>query len=129
MTKHALIFLFLFAVAALAVQASPRHRFKARATKSASRIAQSTPISIGGEPAVILTRPKPTDRSKPQFLGATILPGNGMNLLQIRAYLPGKGDIDVINAPSLPDAKNLLENQNDAFGNKSFSMGGAILLP
>ncbi|MGH9781488.1 MAG: aldose 1-epimerase, partial [Candidatus Acidiferrales bacterium] len=93
------------------------------------RAAQSAPISIGGEPAVILTRPKPTDRNKPQFLGATILPGNGMNLLQIRAYLPGKGDIDVINAPSLPDAKNLLENQNDAFGNKSFSMGGAILLP
>ncbi len=129
MTKHGLIFIFLLAAAVIAVQASSGRRFTASAAKSRTRAAQSAPISIGGEPAVILTRPKPTDRNKPQFLGATILPGNGMNLLQIRAYLPGKGDIDVINAPSLPDAKNLLENQNDAFGNKSFSMGGAILLP
>lgn len=129
MTKYALLFIFLLPAAVIAVQASSGHRSKAKAPKSASRAAQSAPISIGGEPAVILTRPKPTDQSKPQFLGATILPGNGMNLLQIKAYLPGKGDIDVLNAPDLAGAKDLLENQNDAFGNKSFSMGGAILLP
>lgn len=129
MTKHGFIFIFVLAVAVVAVQASSGHRSKPRAAKAASRAAGSTPISIGGEPAVILERPQPADRTKPQFLGATILPGNGMNLLQVRAYLPGKGDIDVINAPNLPDAKDLLENQNDAFGNKSFSMGGAILLP
>lgn len=129
MTKHGFIFIFVLAAAVAAVQASSGHRSKPRAAKAGSRAAESTPISIGGEPAVILDRPQSTDRSKPQFLGATILPGNGMNLLQVRAYLPGKGDIDVINAPSLPEAKDLLENQNDAFGNKSFSMGGAILLP
>ena len=127
--KHGLFFFFVLAGAVLAVQASSGHRSKPRAAKPGSRAAASTPISIGGEPAVILERPQAHDRTKPQFLGATILPGNGMNLLQVRAYLPGKGDIDVINAPSLAEAKNLLENQNDAFGNKSFSMGGAILLP
>lgn len=129
MTKHGFFFIFVLAAAVVAVQASSGRRSKPRAAKAGSRAAESTPVSIGGEPAVILERPQSTDRSKPQFLGATILPGNGMNLLQVRAYLPGKGDIDVINAPSLPEAKNLLENQNDAFGNKSFSMGGAILLP
>ena len=129
MKKHGMFFLFLMATALVGVQASPRHRSKSRAVNSASPTAQVTPITIGGEAAVVLTRPRLRDRKKPQFLGATILPGNGMNLLQIRAYLPGKGDIDVINAPNLPDAKELLENQNDAFGNKSFSMGGAILLP
>ena len=86
-------------------------------------------VLIGGEPAVTLVRPKSPDSNKPSFLSATVLPGNGMNLLQVKAYLPGKGDIDLLSAPSLPDAKDLLENQNDAFGNKSFSMGGAILLP
>ncbi|HLJ41225.1 MAG TPA: aldose 1-epimerase [Candidatus Acidoferrales bacterium] len=129
MTKHGFIFIFVLAAAVVAVQASSGHRSKPRAAKAGSRAAESKPVSIGGEPAVILERPQSTDHTKPQFLGATILPGNGMNLLQVRAYLPGKGDIDVINAPSLPEAKNLLENQNDAFGNKSFSMGGAILLP
>lgn len=129
MTKHGFIFILVLAAAVFAVQASSGHRYRPRAAKTGSRAAVSTPISIGGEPAVILTRPQSADHTKPQFLGATILPGNGMNLLQVRAYLPGKGDIDVINAPSLPEAKNLLENQNDAFGNKSFSMGGAILLP
>ncbi|HET6201101.1 MAG TPA: aldose 1-epimerase [Candidatus Acidoferrales bacterium] len=129
MTKHGFFFIFVLAAAVVAVQASSGRRSKPRAAKAGSRAAESTPVSIGGGPAVILERPQSTDRSKPQFLGATILPGNGMNLLQVRAYLPGKGDIDVINAPSLPEAKNLLENQNDAFGNKSFSMGGAILLP
>ncbi|HEV2421373.1 MAG TPA: aldose 1-epimerase [Candidatus Acidoferrales bacterium] len=91
--------------------------------------AEASSILIGGEPAVTLVRPRPADQSKPSFLEAAVLPGNGMNLLQVKAYLPGKGDIDLLAAPSLPEAKNLLENQNDAFGNKSFSMGGAILLP
>ena len=130
MTKWGMVVLLCLTVGSIAVQASPGHGSKTRAVSSgAGAAAPGGAISIGGEPAVILTRPRPKDRKKPQFLGATILPGNGMNLLQIRAYLPGKGDIDVLNAPSLPEVKDLLENQNDAFGNKSFSMGGAILLP
>ncbi len=52
-----------------------------------------------------------------------------MNLLQLKAYLPGSGEVNVIGATSLADAKNLLEEDNDAFGNKSFYIGGAILLP
>ena len=48
-------------------------------------------ISIGGEPVVILQRPRSIDQSKPQFLEATVLPGRGMAVLQIKAYVPGKG--------------------------------------
>ncbi len=29
----------------------------------------------------------------PEFLSATLLPGRGMNMLQITAYLPGKGEV------------------------------------
>jgi galactose mutarotase-like enzyme len=86
-------------------------------------------ISIGGEPVVILKRPAITDQSKPQFLEATILPGRGMAVLQIKAYLPGKGEIDLLNSPPLTEAEQLLDNGDDEFGNQVFKIGGAILLP
>jgi len=48
---------------------------------------------IGGQPVVTLTRLKTGDGSKPEFLSAEVLPGRGMNLFQITAYVPGKGEI------------------------------------
>jgi aldose 1-epimerase len=86
-------------------------------------------ITIGGEPVVILRRPAVTDRNKPQFLSATILPGRGMAILQIKAYLPSKGEIDLLNSPPLPQAEQLLDKGDDEFGNQVFKIGGAILLP
>ncbi len=92
-------------------------------------VPQPTGIVIGGEPIVTLQRPPVTDRNKPQFLQAVFLPGRGMAVLQIRAYLPGKGEMDVLNAPPLAEAEQLLNKQNDEFGNEIFKIGGAILLP
>ncbi|HLI64279.1 MAG TPA: aldose 1-epimerase [Terriglobales bacterium] len=89
----------------------------------------SPAISIGDEPIVVLKRPPVADRSKPQFLEATVLPGRGMAVLQIKAYLPGKGEIDLLNAPPPPEAKQLLDKEDDGFGNAVFKIGGAILLP
>jgi aldose 1-epimerase len=86
-------------------------------------------VQIGGEPVVILQRPAATDTSKPQFLEATELPGRGMAVLQIKAFLPGKGEISLLNSPPLPDAAQLLDKGDDAFGNQVFKIGGAILLP
>ena len=73
--------------------------------------------------------PDVRDRGKPQFLAAEILPGRGMAVLQIKAYLPGKGEIDLLNSPPLPEAEKLLDQGDDEFGNQIFKMGGAILLP
>ena len=89
----------------------------------------SQAITIGGEPMVVLQRPKSSDKSKPQFLEATILPGRGMAVLQIKAYIPGKGEIDLLNSPPLPESERLLDKGDDEFGNQVFKMGGAILLP
>ena len=86
-------------------------------------------IVIGGLPIVTLQRPPVTDRNKPQFLQAIVLPGRGMAVLQIKAYLPGKGEIDVLNAPPLAEAEKLLNKEDDGFGNEIFKIGGAILLP
>src|ERR1039457_3773110 len=89
----------------------------------------SQAISIGGEPVVVLHRPSSGDKSAPQFLEATVMPGRGMAVLQIKAYLPGKGEIDLLNSPPLRDSEQLLDKDDDKFGNQVFKMGGAILLP
>jgi len=86
-------------------------------------------ISIGGEPVVILRRPPSADSTQPQFLEATVLPGRGMAVLQIKAFLPGKGETSLLNSPPLPEAKQLLDKGDDQFGNQVFKIGGAILLP
>jgi aldose 1-epimerase len=85
-------------------------------------------VIIGGEPVITLTRPHPADQSKPKFLEATLIPGKAMNLLQVKAYLPGKGDVDLLASPSVGEAKKLLD-ADDEFGNKSFSIGSAVLVP
>lgn len=91
--------------------------------------AEKRPISIGGEPVVTLSRPRASDRSQPQFLELIEMPGRGMAWLQLKAYIPGRGEINLLNAPSLADAETLLDKHDDAFGNGAFKIGGAILLP
>lgn len=99
----------------------------ARSTKVA--VPQDQQITIGGEPVVTLSRPRAASE-KPQFLGATFLPGEGMNMLQVKAYIPGMGEVQLISGPpTLAEAKDLFENQNDVFGNESFKIGAAFLYP
>ena len=97
--------------------------------QSQPKVYEKTTGTIGGEPIITLQRPPVTDRNKPQFLQAVFLPGRGMAVLQIKAYLPGKGEIDVLNTPPLAEAEQLLDNSSDEFGNEVFKIGGAILLP
>ena len=77
---------------------------------------------------VTLTRTRAADANTPQFLEATVIPGKGMNLLSVKAFVPGKGTIDVIASPSVQETKQLLDGDNP-FGNKAFAIGGAILIP
>lgn len=85
-------------------------------------------VQVGGQPAITLARARSGETL--QFLGADILPGRGMNTYQIRAYLPGKGVVNVLAAPPLETAAALMDGgEEDIIGNKSFSVGGAILLP
>jgi galactose mutarotase-like enzyme len=86
-------------------------------------------ISIGGEPVVTLVRPRTSSEDTPQFLEATVVPGKGMNLLQVKAYLPGKGEFNLLAAPNLPEAKQFLEDSSDTFGNRVFMIGSAVLVP
>ena len=100
-----------------------------QAPAGSKAVSQSQPIEIGGEPLVVLQRPRSDDQNKPQFLEATVLPGRGMAVLQIKAYIPGKGEINLLNSPSLLEAEHMLDKGDDQFGNQVFKLGGAILLP
>ncbi|HEX3530673.1 MAG TPA: aldose 1-epimerase [Thermoanaerobaculia bacterium] len=75
---------------------------------------------------VTLRRPRPSDPSRPAFLSVDLLPDRGMMTLQIKAHLPGRGETDLLHAPS-PET-TFAEPETFA-GNTSFLLGGAILLP
>ena len=90
--------------------------------------AAQNPITIGGRPIAKLIRPRAQDSTKLQLLEADFLPGRGMNLLQIKEYLPGKGNILLLASPSLEDTKAKLDAP-DPYGNEAFKLGGAFLLP
>jgi galactose mutarotase-like enzyme len=87
-------------------------------------------IQIGGAPVVTLERPAPADPGRPAFLAVQALPGRGMTTLQIRAHLPSRGVTDLLEAPSLEEARAFFDDNPDEFqGNRSYLVGGAILLP
>jgi len=94
---------------------------------------QSTMVQqpqIGGEPVVRLERKATSHGSKPEFLSVTLLPGRGMNVYQITADIPGRGEIPLLNSPPLEElATRLNGTGRDEFGNASFSFGGAFLVP
>lgn len=129
MRKYGTFFALLCGLILLGVGTTMAHLTKNSAALKKQTKSAAPAISIGGEPVVTLTRPRQADKSKPQFLQATVLPGNGMNLVQLKAYLPGKGEINVLYTKTLPEVKQFLEKDNDAYGNNSFKLGGAILLP
>jgi galactose mutarotase-like enzyme len=95
------------------------------APASSGQPAASAPAQIGGSEVIKLQRKATGDGSKPEFLTATILPGRGMNLYQITANVPGKGEIPIFF--DLPD--QFTTGPDDTTGDRSFLGGGAFLVP
>ena len=84
----------------------------------------------GGQAAVVLQRSPNAVGGEPEFLSATLLPGRGMNLLQITASVPGKGEVPILLSPSLAEATRVLTGAGeDANGSVSTTFGAAILAP
>lgn len=87
-------------------------------------------IRIGGARVVRLSQPQSSEGGGPQILSVDILPGRGMNIYQMRAYLPGEGIVRLIAAPPLEEARNVMNGgPGDEYSNQSFKIGGAILVP
>jgi len=83
---------------------------------------------IGGQKIVTLTRAA-TGAAKPEFTSITLAPGRGMEILQITANFPGKGNVDVLASPDLAGAKKMLDGDDDDFGNLGYRLGAAFLVP
>jgi galactose mutarotase-like enzyme len=83
---------------------------------------------IGGQKIVTLTR-KAVSTTKPEFTSVVIAPGRGMEVIQITANFPGKGNVDVLASPSLAEAKKMLDVEDDANGDLGYRLGAAFLVP
>ena len=84
----------------------------------------------GGEDVILLQRSQFGGDSGPEFLSVTMLPGRGMNVLQITAYLPDKGEVSLLASPTMGEATRLMNGTDaDANGAESLEMGGAIEVP
>ncbi|ADV81817.1 hypothetical protein [Terriglobus saanensis] len=57
----------------------------------------------GGQAAVSLVRAPTRNGVSPEFLSTTIMPGLGMQILQITAAFPSRGEIDLLNSSSLEE--------------------------
>lgn len=55
----------------------------------------------GGSEAIVLKRTETPGNNMPEFLSVTVLPGMGMDVLQITANLPRQGETALLAAPSV----------------------------
>src|SRR5258708_32518831 len=94
------------------------------------RPVQDVTVRPGGQDVVQLQRSQIAGGNGAEFLSATLLPGRGMNLLQISAYLPQRGVVNLLASPPLQEAaKTVSGTGEDVNGGDSMSMGAAIELP
>jgi aldose 1-epimerase len=88
------------------------------------------PSGPGGQDVLRLSRTPNSIGEDPEFLSVTLLPGRGLNVFQIMALVPGRGDVPLLASPSLANAANVLTGQGtDVSGAASTTLGGALLLP
>jgi len=89
--------------------------------------AQALP-EIGGQKVILLTRAA-VSTTQPEFTSITVAPGRGMEILQITANFPGKGNVDVLASPDLAGAKKMLDVDDNDFGDLGYRLGAAFLVP
>lgn len=90
----------------------------------------TAPTGPGGEEILHLQRTPDAIASQPEFTGATLLPGRGLNVLQITAQIPGHGEVPLLMSPPIDKASEMLSGTGpDANGSLSATMGGAFLIP
>jgi galactose mutarotase-like enzyme len=85
-------------------------------------------VEIGGQKVITLSRAA-VSTTKPEFTSITLAPGRGMEILQITANFPGKGNVDMLASPELAGAKKMLDADDDDFGDLGYRLGAAFLAP
>ena len=83
---------------------------------------------IGGQKLVILKRTA-VSKTSPEFTSVTLAPGRGMELIDVTANFPGKGNVDVLASPDLATAKEMLDVKDTPNGDLGYRLGSAFLVP
>jgi galactose mutarotase-like enzyme len=83
---------------------------------------------IGGQKVVTISRTV-SNNGRPEFTSVTVMPGRGMELLQITANFPGRGKVDVLASPDLAGAKEMLDQKDTPNGDLGYRLGSAFLVP
>ncbi len=91
--------------------------------------AAHAPVLINGVAPVTLTRTHTPGATKPEFTGITLLPGRGMEVQQITAWFPGKGEMNVLASPSMAQTAAMLNTHDTANGDLGYRLGAAFLFP
>ncbi len=86
------------------------------------------PTEIGGQKIVTLMRTA-TSTTRPELTSVTVMPGRGMELLQITANFPGRGNVDVLASPGVAEAKKMLDEDDNANGDLAYRLGSVFLVP
>ena len=84
----------------------------------------------GGIEPLVLTRTLTLGSNMPEFRSVTLLPGLGMDVLQIAASLPERGEVQLLANPTAEDLVNgtLARNGvNDSHGTLEAPWGGVLL--
>jgi galactose mutarotase-like enzyme len=88
-----------------------------------------TPVTVNGMPSVTITRKPTPGATKPEFTSMTLLPGRGLEVQQITAFFPGKGEVNVLASPSLEESAKMLNDQDTPNGDLGYRLGAAFLFP
>lgn len=83
---------------------------------------------IGGQKIVTISRAV-SSTTRPEFTSLTVMPGRGMEVLQITANFPGRGNVNMLASPDLAGAKKMLDQDDDANGDLGYRLGSVFLVP
>jgi aldose 1-epimerase len=92
---------------------------------------QEAPVpKPGGQEAITLMRTRGGGEAMPEFLSITALPGRGMNVLQISAYIPNVGEVNLMASPSIESAAaSMTGKDQDSNGQASQNLGSPFEVP
>ena len=96
---------------------------------TAAALGQTKPVEVNGMPSVTISRKPTPGATKPEFTSVTLLPGRGLEVQQITAFFPGKGEVDVLASPSLEESAKMLNEQDTPNGDLGYRLGAAFLFP
>ena len=114
---------------ALLISASFALCFSLDCVPDATAQQPSAPILINGMAPVTVSRKPTPGATSPEFTSITVMPGRGMEVQQITAWYPGKGEIDVLASPSLAQSAAMLNDHDTANGDLGYRLGAAFLFP